>query len=78
MQKETDNKIVRVVTIYESNGGYSYVDETFDGDTRRAVLSEESFNDPDEALIDAAFSANDEVPEQSDESFDVSDESKPF
>lgn len=77
MQKETDNRIVRVVTIYESKGGYSYVDETFDGEVRRAVLSEELFVDPDAALIDAVFSVNDDDV-QSDEYFDVSDESKPF
>lgn len=77
MQKEKGNKIVRLVTIYESLGGYSYVDETFDGETRRAVLSDEIFVDPDAALIGAAFSVNDDD-DQSDEYFDVSDESKPF
>lgn len=76
MQKETDNRIVRIVTIYESNEGYSYVDETFDGETRRAVLSEEPFTSSDEALIDAAFSVNDD--DGSDEYFDESDGSKPF
>lgn len=76
MQKETNNRIVRIVTIYESNEGYSYVDETFDGETRWAVLSEEPFTSSDEALIDAAFSVNDD--DRSDEYFDESDGSKPF
>lgn len=69
MSKNACVKIARIVTIYESGSGYSYVDETFDGETRTAVMTREVFDDSGEALLDAVFSPN---------GYDASEESKPF